>query len=477
MFDWMTQLDTQTLMILCVAMLLVLTFEFINGFHDTANAVATVIYTHSMRPQVAVIASGIFNFLGVLIGGLAVAYTIVKLLPADAILAQNHARSLSMVFALLLSAIIWNLGTWFLGMPASSSHTLIGSILGVGMMHGYLYGQGWLDGVNLSKAKDVGLSLLCSPLVGCVMAALAIIWLRKKTTDPKIHYTPQKRKEHDGKTHPPFWTRFMLVLSSLGVSFVHGSNDGQKGVGLLMLVLVSIAPGQFALNLHGSNDQIQHIRTASQTLAQTHRRYAETVVLQNNAMCPEGLSDYQARLERLLPSSSFKDMNPGDRRALRMTLHCLDYYARSLAQAPHISPEDQAQLDNLRQEHLVPSIEYAPLWVIVLVALAIGLGTMVGWRRVVQTIGEKIGKQGMTYAQGLAAQLTAAASIGFANVLGLPVSTTQVLSSAVAGTMIADRVGVQPSTVKSIVIAWLLTLPVCIAMSAVLYFLFSRFVA
>jgi low-affinity inorganic phosphate transporter len=476
MFDWIFQLDSGTLTMLLIAMFLVLAFEFINGFHDTANAVATVIYTHSMKPRTAVVASGFFNFLGVLIGGLAVAYTIVKLLPTDVILGNNHNQALAMVFALLLSAIIWNLGTWYLGLPASSSHTLIGSIIGVGMMHGYLYGQGWLDGVNLAKVFDVGLSLLLSPLTGCVMAGVLIIFMRRYSSDEKLHYTPKQRQLHDGKTHPPFWTRFMLVLSSMGVSFVHGSNDGQKGVGLLMLVLICIVPGQFALNLQGSNDQIEHIRTANSILSQTHQRYANIVVLQGSKTCSDSLTEQQATLDRLLPSSSFKDMSSSDRQLLRVTLHCLDYYSKALANSEYVTKEDRAQLNNIRKEHLTPSIEYAPLWTIIAVALAIGLGTMVGWKRVVLTVGEKIGKQGMTYAQGMAAQVTAVVSIGFANIFGLPVSTTQVLSSAVAGTMIADKVGVQVSTVRSIFIAWLLTLPVCITLSALLYLLLNYFI-
>ena len=160
------------------ALALALSFEFVNGFHDTANAVATVIYTNSLRSTHAVVWSGIWNFLGVLSSGGAVAFGILALLPVELILNVGSAAGFAMVFSLLLSAIIWNLGTWYLGLPASSSHTLIGSILGVGMANAMLRGGGSFgDGVNWGKAREVGLSLWVSPRFGFAAGFRSDIWL------------------------------------------------------------------------------------------------------------------------------------------------------------------------------------------------------------------------------------------------------------------------------------------------------------
>ena len=154
---------------LALALGMALSFEFVNGFHDTANAVATVIYTHALRPWVAVTWSGLFNFLGVLTSSGAVAFGIVALLPVELVLNVGSGAGFAMVFALLLSAIIWNVGTWYLGLPASSSHTLIGSIMGVGLANslmspGHVFGEG----VNWAKTQEVFSSLLFSPIVGFV---------------------------------------------------------------------------------------------------------------------------------------------------------------------------------------------------------------------------------------------------------------------------------------------------------------------
>ena len=289
MLNLFVGLDIYTGLLLLLALAFVLFYEAINGFHDTANAVATVIYTRAMQPQLAVVMAAFFNFFGVLLGGLSVAYAIVHMLPTDLLLNMGSTHGLAMVFSMLLAAIIWNLGTWFFGLPASSSHTLIGAIIGIGLTN--------------------ALIMLC-------------------------------------------------------------------------------------------------------------------------------ISDTSAKLAKL----------------------------------PGVSKEDQNLLKKLRSD-MLSTIEYAPVWIIMAVALALGIGTMIGWRRVAMTIGEKIGKRGMTYAQGMAAQMTAAVSIGLASYIGMPVSTTHVLSSAVAGTMVVDGGGLQRKTVTSILMAWVFTLPAAIFLSGGLYWI------
>ena len=154
--------------LLGVALLTALGFEFVNGFHDTANAVATVIYTHSLEPHVAVVWSGAWNFIGVLVSSGAVAFAIVSLLPVELILQVGSNAGFAMVFALLIAAIIWNLGTWYFGLPASSSHTLVGSIIGVGIANQLMSGKTGTSGVDWGQATNIGKSLLLSPLVGFV---------------------------------------------------------------------------------------------------------------------------------------------------------------------------------------------------------------------------------------------------------------------------------------------------------------------
>ncbi len=469
---------------LFLALVFVLAYEFINGFHDTANAVATVIHTKAMPPYMAVMASGVFNFLGVILGGLGVAYAIVHLLPVDLLLNITSAHGMVMVFSLLTAAIVWNLGTWYVGIPASSSHTLIGSLLGVCIANAYLTNIPISEGVNIKKATDIILSLLISPLIGFVVAALMLLLLKRYFTGPKIHKTPQEREAMDGKKHPPFWPRVTLIASAMGLSFVHGSNDGQKGIGLIMLVLIGLTPAQFVLNLDSSTYQIERTRDAAlhlQTLYQENSTKLDKVidmdkpateVLSPMFKCKtkEAMLAINTLGAQLKGITHYADLGINERRDVRRLLLCIDDSAKNVAKRTDISSKDQDDLKRLRKD-LTVTTEYAPLWVIIAVALALGLGTMTGWRRIVTTVGEKIGKTGMTYSQGMAAQVTAATAIGIASLTGMPVSTTHVLSSAVAGTMVANRSGLQFSTIKNILMAWVLTLPATIALSGGLFYL------
>lgn len=484
MFEIFSGLDAWVAISLVLALAFVLTFEFINGFHDTANAVATVIYTKAMPPHLAVVASGIFNFLGVVLGGIGVAYAIVHLLPVELLINVNTAHGLVMVFSLLTSAIAWNLGTWYFGIPASSSHTLIGSILGVGLANALLTHVSLADGVNWQKAIDIGLSLLLSPLAGFAVAALILIGLRRAFADSKMHETPESRMEVKGKKKPPFWNRLVLIVSAMGVSFVHGSNDGQKGIGLIMLVLIGIVPAKFVLDLNSTTYQIERTRDAAIHLQQFYERnndsLSEYLALGKNGTtempkkfrCDAKLTEptIAALLQTLDGVTDYNQMDQEKRTQVRRYLLCLDDTAKKVGKLEGLAKREKADLDKLRKD-LTATTEYAPLWVIFAVALALGIGTMVGWKRVVLTVGEKIGKQGMTYAQGMSAQITASIAIGLANVYSLPVSTTHVLSSGVAGTMVANKSGLQFATVRNILMAWVLTLPATILLSAGLFWL------
>ncbi|KAB0499990.1 inorganic phosphate transporter [Pseudomonas vancouverensis] len=490
MIDLFSGLDAWVLVSLLLALAFVLAFEFINGFHDTANAVATVIYTKAMPPHLAVFFSGVFNFLGVLLGGVGVAYAIVHLLPVELLINVNTGHGLAMVFSLLAAAIAWNLGTWYFGIPASSSHTLIGSILGVGLANALINDIPLGDGVNWQKAIDIGASLVFSPMAGFLVAALVLIGLKWWRPLSKMHKTPEQRRKIDDKKHPPFWNRLVLVMSAMAMSFVHGSNDGQKGIGLIMLVLIGIVPAQFVLDLNSTTYQIERTRDATLHLSQFYQRNADTLGeflalgksvegdLPEKFSCNPQQTEptIRALLGTLKGVSDYHSLPSESRIEVRRYLLCLDDTAKKVSKLPGVDAREKADLDKLRKD-LTTTTEYAPFWVILAVALALGLGTMIGWKRVVLTIGEKIGKQGMTYAQGMSAQITAATMIGLANIFSLPVSTTHVLSSGVAGTMVANKSGLQGGTVRTILLAWVLTLPATVALSATLFWLASKFIA
>ncbi|EPF5497414.1 inorganic phosphate transporter PitA [Yersinia enterocolitica] len=491
-------LDFHTGLMLVLALLFVLFYEAINGFHDTANAVATVIYTRAMRSQVAVVMAGVFNFLGVMLGGLSVAYAIVHLLPTDLLLNVSSAHGLAMVFSMLLAAIIWNLGTWYFGIPASSSHTLIGAIIGIGLTNALMTSTSVVDALNVPKMIQIFLSLILSPIVGLVIAGLMVFLLRRYWNGTKkqqrIHLTPAEREKKDGKRKPPFWTRTALILSAIGVSFSHGANDGQKGIGLIMLVLIGVAPAGFVVNMNATGYDIARTRDAVTHLQQYYQQHVEAlphaVALKPLVPTPDTLPNTPEQFhcdssramiaidhaQMLLANlQSYDDLTVDQRSHMRRLLMCVAETAGAVAKLPETSAQDRRFLNNLRTD-LLETVEYAPTWIIVAVALALSLGTMVGWKRVAVTIGEKIGKKGMTYAQGVSAQMTAAVSIGIASYTGMPVSTTQVLSSAVAGTMLVDGGGVQSKTVKNIMLAWVLTLPISILLSGGLYWIALKFI-
>ncbi len=454
LFEAVRHLDPHHAVILVLALAIAFGFEVVNGFHDTANAVTTVIYTRTLRPTPAVFFSGLCNFLGVLLGGTAIAFSIVHLLPVDLLINATSQSAIIMVLALLASGMAWNLSTWWLGLPVSSSHTLIGAILGIGIANSILTGQGIVGGVNWAKAAEVGLALLISPLIGFVSAALLLLAAKRLIRDPQLYVPPPA----DESIKPPGWIRAILVLTCGGVSLAHGSNDGQKGMGLIMLILIGLVPATYALNLKEA--------AGARTTQSAAKQLKVILAAYDNSVPPEAIHDLDALIKTLDGKTSLSEVPQEERWWVRSTIFELSLL---LQKQGHVYPESGApELDRPRQE-LRQAIEYVPTWVIMGVALCLGIGTMVGYKRIVVTVAEKIGKTHMTYAQGASAELVAMATIGLADIAGLPVSTTHVLSSGVAGTMWANKSGIQMTTIRKIILAWVLTLPGSMLIAAALY--------
>jgi inorganic phosphate transporter, PiT family len=473
-------ISTASGIFLLLALGLALSFEFVNGFHDTANAVATVIYTHALKPWVAVIWSGCWNLIGVLQSSGAVAFGVLALLPVELVLNVGSGAGFAMVFALLFSAILWNLGTWYLGLPASSSHTLIGAIMGVGLANSWISGNHEFgEGINWAKATEVGTSLLLSPLVGFGCAALLLLLSKALIRSPELYAAPHK------DAPPPTWIRGLLILTCTGVSFAHGSNDGQKGMGLIMLILVGILPLSFAVDLGTGHDAITDLAATTQTISFQMDRHSPGVAMGGNQIAADEISGYLKTTGKvnertfaaigtkcreisdiITGKNSLKELDPDQRRILRSDLYLTsEALGKLIKQHKLEDPAEQKSLATLKS-HMDKVTKFIPLWVKVAVALALGLGTMIGWKRIVVTVGEKIGKEHLTYAQGASAELVAMGTILAADQLGLPVSTTHVLSSGIAGTMFANRSGLQTDTLRNLLLAWVLTLPVCVLLGA-----------
>ena len=473
-------------LLLGLALFIALGFEFVNGFHDTANAVATVIYTHSMPANFAVVWSGTWNLLGVLASSGAVAFGIITLLPVELILQVGSQAGVAMVFALLIAAIIWNLGTWYFGLPNSSSHTLIGSIIGVGLMNQILSGPSGTSGVDWSQAAGIGRALLFSPLIGFVLSAALLLLGKLLIKAPQLYEAPK------GKEPPPFWIRGLLVLTCTGVSFAHGSNDGQKGMGLIMLILIGTVPTAFALNRAVTPDQTQVFVAVSRQAADVLGHYVPagapasvdahkevTDYVRTRELAPVTLPAMQALATSIGNEiGKFSDLSAvpqGQISNVRNDMYLNSEALRLIGKSgqPAFSDADKDVMKTYSRV-LDNATKFIPTWVKVAVALALGMGTMVGWKRIVVTVGEKIGKDHLTYAQGASAELVAMTTIGAADMFGLPVSTTHVLSSGVAGTMAANGSGLQWETIRNMIMAWVLTLPASIMLSGALFFLFRQ---
>jgi phosphate/sulfate permease len=466
----MFELEISHTILLIVCLFAVCAFEFVNGFHDTANAVATVIYTHTLKPWEAVIWSGTWNFLGVFFGGITVAMSIVNLLPVETLVDQNISHSIAMVLALLVTAIFWNLLTWYLGIPCSSSHTLIGSIFGVGLAFSYLP-ESTGEALNWAKVQETGLSLLFSPLFGFSVTIILMFLIR--TATKKTEAGDSLFKEPKKNQPPPWWIRIILFVTCTMVSFFHGSNDGQKGVGLFMLVLIGIVPGYFALN---GDQNVTSLPATLKQMEQVVMTLDSTTLSKPDRLKLAEMKHYMKDLQNHFNQITTAQSIPKERKfEVRKDIMVLDRNLRSLMKKEElrISKSDDLLLTS-GLEDLRKITDYSPTWVILCISMSLGIGTMIGWKRIVKTIGEKIGKEHLTYAQGASAELVAASTIGLSTYLGLPVSTTHVLSSGIAGSMVANRgiKNLQPNTVRNILIAWLLTVPVVITMAGGLFLLF-----
>ena len=472
--------------LLGLALLIALAFEFVNGFHDTANAVATVIYTHSLEPNIAVVWSGMCNLAGVLTSTGTVAFTVITLLPVELILQVSSGAGFAMVFALLIAAILWNLGTWWFGLPASSSHTMVGSIIGVGIANQLMNTHSGTSGVDWEQATKVFKVLLLSPIVGFGCAALLFLLSKALIKYPALYEAPKD------SSPPPWPIRALLVLTCTGVSFFHGSNDGQKGMGLIMLILIGTVPTAYALNHAVTGADVQKFIAASETAGKVLDQHVDKTGILGADPRAE-VTDY-IRTKQLQPDTvlalrelvedlnhevtlykEFKSVPPAQQTNVRNDMYVASEAIRLMQKNhnPSFTPTETAALTSYKSQ-VDKATKFIPSWVKVAVALALGMGTMVGWKRIVVTVGEKIGKEHLTYAQGACAELVAMFTIFAADNFGLPVSTTHVLSSGVAGTMAANRSGLQISTIRNIAAAWVFTLPAAALLSGTLFYLFRH---
>jgi PiT family inorganic phosphate transporter len=485
--DHATVIGIWPYMLLGLALTIALGFEFVNGFHDTANAVATVIYTNSLTPNIAVVWSGVCNLAGVLLSSGTVAFAVITLLPVELILKVSSGAGFAMVFALLIAAILWNLGTWWFGLPASSSHTMVGSIIGVGLASQLMNMHSGVSGLDWGQVLRVLEALLISPLIGFALAGFAMLAAKRLIRIPALYETPKDKEP------PPWPIRALMVLTCTGVSFFHGSNDGQKGMGLIMLILIGTVPTAYALNHAVGPAEVQSFIAVSEqagqildqhvsvgTAADPDPRAVVTQYIQTRELQPgtlPAMSELVNELNReVVGYKTFQAVPARDQANVRNDMY-LTAAALKLMEKTHnpsFTSAESAALKNY-QAKLDKSTKFIPDWVKVAVALALGLGTMVGWKRVVVTVGEKIGKEHMTYAQGASAALVTMGTIFAADTWGLPVSTTHILSSGVAGTMAANGSGLRWMTVRNIAAGWVLTLPAAALLSGLLYCLFHMF--
>jgi PiT family inorganic phosphate transporter len=470
------------LFFLVIALALAFGFEFVNGFHDTANAVATVIYTNSLKPTYAVVWSGLWNLTGVLLSAGTVAFGILALLPVELVINVGSGAGFAMVFSLLISAIIWNVGTWYFGLPASSSHTLIGSIVGVGLANSVMSaGHTFGDGVNWGKVQDTLVALLVSPVIGFVVSGLLLLLMKFAIRRPELFAEPVKGKP------PAPWVRGLLILTCTGVSFAHGSNDGQKGMGLIMLILIGVVPGIYALNLGLGGSDFQSLVTQNAASTAIFQRLAgkdpvepaaaadtlNAFLKNSGSVTPAtlpALAEKNGEIAKFVGGKSkIADVPKEQRKDLRSDIYLVSSTIAKLQKKHAIADTADATALAGYKKTLDKTTNFIPVWVKVAVALSLGLGTMIGWKRIVVTVGERIGKTHLSYAQGASAEIVAYATIQAADVLGLPVSTTHILSSGVAGTMFANRSGLQAATLRNILLAWVLTLPVCVFLGSLLF--------
>jgi PiT family inorganic phosphate transporter len=457
------------LLIFCFVM--VILFEATNGFHDAANAVATVIYTKSLSPGQAVVLSGLLNFLGVLLGGIAVAYALVELIPAEVLSPPDGGPAVGMLVALFSAALFWNIGTWWLGLPNSSSHCLIGSLIGVAVGNAFARPRSLADGVHWAQLWRVLEALALSPVLGFMLAALLYLICRKTLHDTNL-YKPVANQP------PIWWMRGILILTCSGVSFAHGTNDGQKSIGLIMLTIIGLFPATYALNPDARQpmSELPAILEQAEPIVARFGDDEKRAALDAARSMPQRGAAAGTTPPPAPPHSEFgKGLTPEARQRSSVR----DEVYRVISQLEHAEESKYIGKDEKRQAHKLSKelgsyVEYAPGWVRMLSALCLGIGTMFGYRRIVTTLGERLGNVHLTPAQGASAELVSAVLIGTAGFTGLPVSTTHIVTSGIAGTMVSSGAGLRYGMISRIVIAWALTLPVTILVAGGLYYLLAN---
>ena len=481
-------LDTSLFILLFLCLFLACAFEFVNGFHDTANAVATVIYTNTLKPTQAVVWSGLMNFLGLLTGGVGVTMSIIGLLPTELLIDSNVYHAMALAFSMLISAIIWNLATWYFGIPASSSHTLIGSIIGIGIGYALLpENNKGIATVNWDKAIEIGQALLLSPLFGFAVAIVFMYILKKSISNKDIFKEPKK------DTPPPMWIRGLLVMTCTLVSFFHGRNDGQKGIGLVMLVLIAFLPSLFAINTEVDPFKLKsEVVTVQTIISKIDTNKLSITERESYTKIMTGTKSLGVIFDD--KTLNAKNLTVEKKLEIRKDVLNINKYSKKLMEsdAVTLSSDDKKILKDATAGKKAPFFtlgnansglssltDFAPQWVMWMIALSLGLGTMIGWKRIVVTVGEKIGKQHLTYAQGGSAELVAAITIGLSTAYKWPVSTTHVLSSGIAGSMVASKgiKNLQGGTIRNIAMAWVLTLPVTIILSATIFYILRSILA
>jgi PiT family inorganic phosphate transporter len=454
---------------LVACLVMVLAFEATNGFHDTSNAVATVIYTHSLKAVPAVVWSGLMNFVGVLVGGIAVAYALVEILPPDVLTPPDGSPAVPMLVSIFAAALFWNLLTWAFGIPNSSSHCIIGALIGVAAADALLQARSLSQGVDWHQIGSVLKALAISPILGLLLAGGLYGVLRLTLRHGHLFEPPT-----DGKA-PVWWLRGLLILTCTSVSFSHGTNDGQKSIGLIMLTIIGLFPATFALNPQARDPLIGLSRNASAAM-KLIQRYGDDLK-QPALQAAAALASAGPAVDAQAADPPSDGAPYVEQRATRSQLRGDVYYV--LSELKHVGelrdadPADKAKAAAL-QKQMGPPVQYAPLWVRVLSALCLGIGTMVGYQRVVRTLGERLGKAHMTPGQGGSAELVGSVLIGTAGLTGLPVSTTHIITSGIAGTMIAGGQGVHRAMVMRIVMAWVFTLPATILIAGALFYVLNN---
>lgn len=454
------------IVMLVVCLIMVLAFEASNGFHDSSNAVATVIYTHSLEPVPAVVWSGVMNLIGVLVGGISVAYALVEILPPDVLTPPDGSPAVPMLVSIFASALFWNVLTWAFAIPNSSSHCVIGSLIGVAAADALLKSRNLAQGIDWHQITTVLKALAVSPVLGFVIAG-GLYWiLRRVVRRGHLLEPPPAGKK------PVLWLRALLITTCTTVSFSHGTNDGQKSIGLIMLTIIGLLPATYALNPQSAG-QIKRLGEYASEAAPLIAQYGDDVKAQGMkaAMALQREQpDLQREADELDAHRPARDGERAARSQLRGYVYDIVSEMKYVSQQKSVPAAQRTQAADLLKSMSAP-VEYAPWWVRILSAICLGAGTMVGYRRVVRTLGERLGRQSMTPGQGASAELVGSVLIGTAGFTGLPVSTTHIITSGIAGTMAASGQGVQTGMLVRICMTWLVTLPVTIVLAGGLFYL------